>query len=277
MNVNFRLFSCCHHQVNCVPSYIEPIQCGATLNPPVEGAIPDNTGDNISAKNREYCELTAHYFAWKNITADYYGFCHYRRFFCADESVKSPYLAVGAFLDSRLLGDEGFWHRLIREYELIVPRSEDMGIPVREHYCTSKFHYSEDLDIFLKILAEKAPQLTEVVENYLSQNRQYFCNMFVMDRVHFFEYCGILFPVLEDFDRHKTLHGDFQSDRTDGYLGEIFTGIYVTYCREQGARIKELLRLDVGCSMKKRLSCALLPPESRRRFLAKKLVKKLRG
>ena len=40
----------------------------------------DNNGDNISAKNSQYCELTAQYWAWKNIDCDYYGFFHYRRY-----------------------------------------------------------------------------------------------------------------------------------------------------------------------------------------------------
>ena len=34
------------------------IQVGAALHPAL-GYIPDNTGDNISAKNPNYCELTA--------------------------------------------------------------------------------------------------------------------------------------------------------------------------------------------------------------------------
>ena len=43
-----------------------------------EGTFPedmtaDNTGDNISRKNRKYCELTVQYWAWKNEQADYWS------------------------------------------------------------------------------------------------------------------------------------------------------------------------------------------------------------
>ena len=57
-----------------------PIQVGAALHPAL-GYIPDNTGDNISAKNPNYCELTALYWAWKNLDCEYIGLCHYRRYF----------------------------------------------------------------------------------------------------------------------------------------------------------------------------------------------------
>ena len=48
--------------------------------------VLDNTGDNISEKNKKYCELTTQYWAWKNVEADYYGFCHYRRFLIMKEN-----------------------------------------------------------------------------------------------------------------------------------------------------------------------------------------------
>ena len=271
------MFICYHRSFETVPPMYQPVQCGASLNPAVSGALRDNVGDNISEKNREYCELTAHYYVWKNVSADYYGFCHYRRFFCSNENLKRPYLALGKRFDGNLLGNVSGWRDIICNHDIIAPRSEDMGISAREHYCTSTFHFAEDLDLFIEILDRKAPQLSVTAEQYLAQSRQYFCNMFIMGREHFFEYCEILFTVLEEFDRRKTLHGNFQSDRTDGYLGEIFTGIYLTYCREKGVNIKELPRLDVWCSIQKRISYALLPPESKRRFLAKKLAKKLRG
>ena len=43
----------------------------------------DDTGDNISDKNRYYSELTGIYWAWKNRKEDIVGCCHYRRYFTA--------------------------------------------------------------------------------------------------------------------------------------------------------------------------------------------------
>lgn len=275
-----KIFMCCHKQYEIIPPLCEPIQCGTALNSAINGICHDDTGDNISIKNREYCELTAHYHAWKNIEADYYGFCHYRRFFAVEHCTKHSYTAKGALSEktqSAFLGNKDYWLKLVAVYEMIVPRSEDMGISTREHYCNSKYHYSEDLDLFVEILTTKSPQLTAAMQKYLSQNRQYFCNMFIMSKNLFFNYCEALFDTLNEFDSMKKLHGDFQSNRTDGYLGEIFTGIYITYCREKGVKIKEVPRLDAYSSVKKRFACALFPPESKRRFLVKKIAKKIGG
>ena len=41
------------------------------------GYVGDNTGDNISSKNTNYCELTGLYWAWKNLKCDYIGSVSY--------------------------------------------------------------------------------------------------------------------------------------------------------------------------------------------------------
>ena len=61
-----------------------PIQVGAKLNEDL-GYQKDSIGYNISEKNPYYCELTALYWAWKNLETDYLGLVHYRRYFSLKE------------------------------------------------------------------------------------------------------------------------------------------------------------------------------------------------
>lgn len=275
-----RIFVCCHKSYDILPPLCEPIQCGSAANPKIDDILHDDEGDNISLKNSEYCELTAHYFAWKNISADYYGFYHYRRFLTAETGTKKPYFAKGKLSDKskkRFFADEHYWRKLTEQNEIIAPKSENMGISVYKHYGRSKYHYTEDLKLFLKILNKRNPELTAAAKQYMSQDRQYFCNIFIMRRKLFFEYCESLFGILNEFDLQKKPHGDFQADRTDGYLGEIFTGIYITYCKQNGVNVTEKPRLDINCDIKKRFCYVLFPPESKRRFLVKKIAKKIGG
>lgn len=61
-----------------------PLQVGAEGKKDL-GYVKDNIGDNISAKNANFCELTGLYWAWKNLDADYVGLVHYRRYFTRKE------------------------------------------------------------------------------------------------------------------------------------------------------------------------------------------------
>ena len=85
---DIRILVACHK-----PAYVPenpllcPIQVGAALSREhMQGMLHDDEGIHISEKNRSYCELTAIYWAWKNLEADYYGLFHYRRYFSFDVS-----------------------------------------------------------------------------------------------------------------------------------------------------------------------------------------------
>ena len=66
-------------------SIYTPIHVGKSLSrfkEEMKNIIGDDTGDNISTKNPYYCELTAIYWAWKNLpNTRIKGLCHYRRYF----------------------------------------------------------------------------------------------------------------------------------------------------------------------------------------------------
>jgi hypothetical protein len=77
------------------PIYL-PLHVGAELHPDV---LPDmqgnNTGDNISALNASYSELTGLYWLWKNCDAQYKNLVHYRKLLGsadkAEQHQKGPY------------------------------------------------------------------------------------------------------------------------------------------------------------------------------------------
>ena len=81
--MNCKIIVSCHKDdilVNQEP-YL-PIHVGKALNTNDLGIAGDDTGDNISSKNKSYCELTGLYWAWKNLKGvDIIGLCHYRRYF----------------------------------------------------------------------------------------------------------------------------------------------------------------------------------------------------
>ena len=188
---DIKLFVCCHQQTEA-PEHplLVPVQVGAALsNIRFPGFLQDNTGDNISTKNRSYCELTAQYWAWRNIAADYYGFFHYRRYLYPDTAAKRPYrieLRPTKALLSRL--GYGRFPELIQKYDVILPKGEDMYIPVREHYGKATFHHNQDLRRIEKIIHSHYPKYAEAMEQYLSDSVCYFGNIFIMRRDIFYQY-----------------------------------------------------------------------------------------
>lgn len=276
-----KLFVCCHTPC-AVPDHplLVPVQVGAALaEERFPGFLQDDAGENLSHKNRSYCELTAQYWAWKNVQADYYGFFHYRRYLYPEPDARRPYRVAGEPTPPLLnqLGYEGF-EALIRRYDLIAPIGENMYVPVREHYATAPCHHAADLELAEQIVKERCPEMAQALAAYLSGTVCYFGNIYIMARAVFCDYCAWLFPILAEFDRRADTSGySAQELRVDGYLAERLFGVYFTHRRE-ALRTLELPRVhfepDTAKRRKKQLLDAVLPPGSKRRSLVKGAIQR---
>lgn len=278
---DIKIFICCHRPTE-VPEHplLIPIQVGTALaDNRFPGFLYDNTGNNISMKNQSYCELTAQYWAWENVYADYYGFFHYRRYLYPDIDEKSLYRLEYQPTNSLLnrLGYDSFTS-LIQRYDILLPKGENMYVPVREHYADAPFHHRRDLDRIEEIIRDCHSEYVPAMERYLSGTICYFGNIFIMKREYFTNYCAWLFSIMDVFDQSDRNDGyTAQEQRVNGYLAERLLGIYVTWMREDlSVRITELPRVhfesDKVRLWEKRAVNWILRPGSWRRAAVKKAL-----
>jgi len=249
------------HNIRPEMPFFYHITAGSDLQTePLPGhMLQDNTGDHISYKNRSFCELTVQYWAWKNTEADYYGFCHYRRYFSfAPEKMRQADCGCLVFpyfnrhVQALLCMDAEAVCRKAGQHDVLIAE----GIPVHalgarsvaDHYRKAPGLNIRDLQLFYKILVKKYPELAGAAACYLNGSIFYPCNMFIMKKELFVHYCDMLFTVLEEFERRADM-GSYSREayRTPGHLGERFAGIYFTYLGRQGGyRLGELQMAMIG-------------------------------
>lgn len=190
-----------------------PLQVGAALNSPLE--YPgDNTGDNISAKNKNFCELTAVYWAWKNLDADYIGLAHYRRHFRGKRSK----IIGGAELE-----------KLLSRYPVIMPCKRNYFIETNYSQYVHA-HHVEDLETVEKVLTEKYPQYMSDYHRVMKSTKGYRFNMCIMRKDLFDDYCSWLFDILFEVEKRLDISGYSPYDaRVFGFLSERLLDIYIEH------------------------------------------------
>lgn len=245
-----------------------PVRVGAALSDDDFGLQRDDEGkDNISKKNPGYCELTAIYWAWKNLKADYYGLFHYRRFYSfADKRfpvsddghmmIRAKALSQDVFKKYGLL-DEGRMREIIESNDLIVHESRPVrsiptpmamsGKSVREHY---QYHdgtivRNSDIELMMDIVRQKYPDIYPYVDKYLDGNTFLGYNMFIMKRKYFMNMCEFEFGVLSEVENSigdSLGERSLNANRIYGYLAEILTSAYIYYLRQTvaGLKVQEL-------------------------------------
>lgn len=257
--LNIKIYVVCH-KASYVPKnvYLYPIQVGVSLSKnKFEGMIHDNEGDNISDRNKMYCELTAQYWAWKNVDADYYGFFPYCRYFtfnpsiiCNDERGDIVYDKISDAALKEIKLDPTSMKNIITQYDVVSVRGgqypqtqeEDLHRDIYHEYGVVPFRHQKDLDITLKILKQKYPEFSETADEYMESNIAYEHNMFIMKKEIYRKYCEWLFDILFEVEKHiDTTWYSVEEYRVMEYLAERLYGIYYFYLKKQaGIRMIEL-------------------------------------
>ena len=215
-----------------------PLHVGAEgkMNPdgsPLDlGYQKDNTGDNISAKNPYYCELTGIYYAWKNIPADYLGIVHYRRYFAGKTKSRNPF--------ERIVTKEEL-NSLFDCFRVVVPKKRKYYIEtLYSHYAHT--HYAKHLDCVRDIIAEKCADYLEAYDKVVKRTSGYMFNMMIMERELFDDYCSWLFAILFELEKRLDTEelSSFQS-RFYGRVSEIIFNVWLEHKIEAG----ELNKKDI--------------------------------
>lgn len=194
-----------------------PLQVGAASNTEI-GYLKDNTGENISLKNPYYCELTALYWAWKNIDAKYIGLVHYRRHFSYKKKGKNKFSNI---LNSQEASG------LLENTDIILPKKRHYYIEtLYNHYKHTL--YIEPLDETKKVISELYPEYIPFFNKLYTRRSAHMFNMFIMKKEILDNYCTWLFTILEELEsRIDTTNYDQFHARFYGRISELLLDVYL--------------------------------------------------
>ena len=190
-------------------AYLQEIQAGAALTEQALCDIRDNTGDNISDKNRDFSECSAIYWVWKNAPEkEDTGLLHYRR-----------HLDIS----------EGELLRLMEEGTDLLNTIPCLMYPSNMYFFVSKFIYEYDWLLMMKCIREQKPEYYLTARQFEKGHFYHANNIFIMRTEWFDKMCDFVFPVLLEIDRHYTERNFEREDRYAGYPVEALYSIFIMH------------------------------------------------
>ena len=172
--------------------------------------IGDDTGDNISDKNPMYCEVTAQYWAWKNLKdVEYIGLCHYRRYFGQRVTKDNIEFFLSDKYDVMLAKKQYDYKKVL--FRLILASSQ------------------EDLYIFLYAIKKLYPEYLSTACEFINNNVIIGYNMFIMKKAEFDKFAKWQFDILFEMEKYIKISGYTRAKRVYGYYAEYLLPIYCLY------------------------------------------------
>lgn len=207
---------------------------------------PDNEGENISDKNISYCELTALYWAWKNLSCDYIGLAHYRRYFGKRRSGN-----ISDVLDSDDI------ESMLKEYDVIMPKPKIYFQTVKNHYINCIKSRKSSNEIQLKLLRETIVEnCPEYLSNYdyvMNGHKAHMLNMFIMKKKDIDDYCSWLFSILFSLEKKINDNGVYY-DRIMGAFSEFLLDVWI---KNNNKSYKDVCIVETEKNLIKKIKWAL--------------------
>ena len=238
---NIKIFICAHKEVPLPQHpYFLPIQAGAALHEHIVGYQPDDEGDNISIKNPHFCELTCHYWAWKNLkNADIVGLNHYRRYFDFTKSwpqfsADKHFISTEVFLKTSYQFPD--LEKVLQKYDIILPIARHWRVSNTQQY--GEYHIAKDWEMLRQIIKDRSPRYISAFEKTMDRsNKAVGYNMFITHWEHFKTYSEWLFDILFEVERRVPPIDDPVQSRIYGYMSERLINVF---CKHHHLRIKHL-------------------------------------
>ena len=204
--LDFAMYEVCNHRDKPLKNHPEllpfehAIQAGAAVTEERIAPILDNSGENISERNRQYCEMTATYWVWKNTEHDWKGIEHYRRHLL----VKPEMLREG--VDAILPLPYICYPNTLAQFR--------------------RFVSAEVLEALLSALQELHPGEYEKYRSILEGPYQYTYNLVCARREVFDAYCAWFFRITERMEEMADRVPELGETRALSYVAEVLTNLY---------------------------------------------------
>lgn len=222
--MDIRIYVMTHRQFEVPPDPMyRPLQVGRACASGL-GYPGDDTGENISALNCYYSELTGFYWLWKNgPSLDYIGTCHYRRYLINEQE--------------KIL-TRAEYARLLATHDLVTTRRVKLNNSYYDGFCAN--HNRKALDMTGIVLRERHPRYYDTFLALVNGTETYFGNILVTSRERFDAYCAWLFDIFFAVaDRIELETGeDAYHKRVFGFLSEFLLLVWVRVNRLRVAECK---------------------------------------
>lgn len=211
-----------------------PVRVGSALANDDFGYQRDDEGDNISEKNPFFCELTALYWAWKNLDADYIGLVHYRRHFCFSKKSRWKFANI---LTSEEAG------RLYQEYDVVLPKKRRYYIEsLASHYKHT--HDIEHLELTREIVRARCSEYLPEFDKAMKSSCAHIFNMCIMKKELLNQYCTWLFDILFELEKEIDVSNMSSFDaRLFGRVSELLLDVWIGHNK---VKYKEIGYVQMG-------------------------------